>query len=92
MPEGTEGMVVELIDNETNTTTNLLFGNYTIHLPKGTFNNRFELSIRPDKVATSVDNIGDGTTSGNAVRKLLIDGVLYLQKGDMLYDAQGHAL
>ena len=92
MPEGTEGMVIELIDNEMGTTTNLLLSDYSVNLPKGTFNNRFALSIRPDKVATSVDNIGDGSTDGKGVRKLLIDGVLYMQQGNLLYDAQGRII
>ena len=92
MPQGTEGMVVELIDNEMGTTTNLLLSDYSVNLPKGTFNNRFALSIRPDKVATSVDNIGDGSTDGKGVRKLLIDGVLYMQQGNLLYDAQGRII
>ena len=92
MPQGTEGMLVELIDYEQGTSMNLLMSDYTVTLPKGTFDQRFALRLKPDKVATSVDNIGDGNTSGETVRKLLIDGMLYLQKGNMLYDAQGHAL
>jgi hypothetical protein len=42
-------------------------------------------------VATSVDNIGNGA-DGDEVRKLLIDGVLYLVKDGAVYDAQGHAI
>ena len=68
---------------------NLLMSDYTVTLPKGTFDQRFALRLKPDKVATSVDNIGDGNTSGESVRKLLIDGMLYLQKGNITYDAQG---
>jgi hypothetical protein len=91
MPNGTEGMIVELIDYEQGTSTNLLMSDYTITLDKGTFNQRFALRLVPDKVATSVDNIGNGA-NGDEVRKLLIDGVLYLQKGNNTYDAQGHAI
>ena len=89
MPEGTEGMLVELIDYEQGTSMNLLMSDYTVTLPKGTLDQRFALRLKPDKVATSVDNIGDGNTSGESVRKLLIDGMLYLQKGNITYDAQG---
>jgi hypothetical protein len=64
---------------------------YTITLDKGTFNQRFALRLKPDKVATSVDNIGN-EANGDEVRKLLIDGVLYLQQGTNTYDAQGHAI
>ena len=89
MPEGTEGMIVELIDYEQGTSMNLLMSDYTVTLPKGTLDQRFALRLKPDKVATSVDNIGDGNTSGETVRKLLIDGMLYMQRGNITYDAQG---
>ena len=88
MPQGTEGIMVELIDYEQGTCTNLLMSDYTITLNKGTFNQRFALRLKPDKVATSVDNIGNGA-NGDEVRKLFIDGVLYLQQGTNTYDAQG---
>lgn len=91
MPNGTEGMIVELIDYEQGTSTNLLMSDYTITLNKGTFNQRFALRLVPDKVATSVDNIGNGE-NGDEVRKLFIDGVLYLVKDGAVYDAQGHAI
>ena len=89
MPEGTDGIVVELIDYEANTTTNLLFNDYTVNLPKGTFENRFALSVKPDKTATSLENIFNKAT-GDEVKKFIIDGVLYMQKDGVLYDAQGH--
>ena len=91
MPEGTDGIVVELIDYETNTRTNLLLDNYTVTLPAGTNNSRFALSLQPDKTVTSVDNIGNEAT-GDKVKKYLIDGVLYMQKDGVLYDAQGRKL
>ena len=89
MPEGTDGIMVELIDYEANTTTNLLFNDYTVNLPKGTFENRFALSVKPDKTATSLENIVNEAT-GDEVKKFIIDGVLYMQKDGVLYDAQGH--
>ncbi len=89
MPEGTEGMVVELIDYETNTRTNLLLDNYTVTLSTGINETRFALSIRPDKTATSVENIGDEATGA---KKYIIDGQLYLQKDGTVYDAQGRSL
>ena len=88
MPEGTDGIVVELIDYENNTRTNMLLDNYTVNLGKGTFDNRFALHVKPDKTTTSVDNIGNEAT-GDKVKKYLIDGVLYMQKDGVLYDAQG---
>ena len=86
MPDGTDGIVVELIDYETNTTTNLLLDNYTVNLGKGTFDNRFALHVQPSKVTTSVEDIN---TNCNGVKKYLIDGILYMQKDGVLYDAQG---
>ena len=90
MPDGTDGIVVELIDYETNTTTNLLLDNYTVNLGKGTFENRFALHVQPSKVTTSVEDITSGSDS--QVRKYLIDGILYMQKDGVLYDAQGHCV
>ena len=91
MPNGTDGIVVELIDYETNTRTNMLLDNYTVNLGKGTFENRFALHVKPDKTTTSVDNIGNEAT-GDKVKKYLIDGVLYMQKDGVLYDAQGRCV
>jgi hypothetical protein len=90
MPDGTDGIVVELIDYETNTTTNLLLSEYTVNLGKGTFENRFALHVKPSKVVTGVEDINGETTGDKAsVKKYLIDGVLYMQKDGALYDAQG---
>ena len=86
MPDGTDGIVVELIDYETNTRTNMLLDNYTVNLGKGTFENRFALHVQPSKVTTSVGEINTNTTG---VKKYLIDGILYMQKDGVLYDAQG---
>ena len=89
MPDGTDGIVAELIDYQANTTTNLLFNEYTVSLPKGTNETRFALSVKPDKTATSLENIFNEAT-GDEVKKYIIDGVLYMQKDGVLYDAQGH--
>ena len=90
MPDGTGSMVVELIDYETNTRTNLLLSDYIVTLPKGTNEGRFALHIQPQKdVVTGVGNIDGGVNSGEGVKKYLIDGRLYLKKGSVLYDAQG---
>ena len=86
MPEGTDGIVVELIDYETNTRTNMLLDNYTVNLGKGTFESRFALHVKPSKVTTSLEDVNTNTTG---VKKYLIDGILYMQKDGVLYDAQG---
>ena len=88
MPEGTSGTQVELIDYETGISTPLAAMDYTVNMPAGSFDNRFALSIKPDKVTTGVDNLGDEVT-GDKAKKYLIDGTLYLVKDGVMYDAQG---
>ena len=88
MPEGTSGTQVELIDYETGISTPLAALDYTVNMPAGSFDNRFALSIKPDKVTTGVDNLGDEAT-GDKTNKLLIDGALYLVKDGVMYDVQG---
>ena len=94
MPDGTEDMVVELIDYETNTRTNLLLSDYIVTLPKGTSENRFALHIQPQKdVVTSLENIGEGVNNGEAVNKYLIDGKLIIRTAEgVVFDAQGKRL
>ena len=92
MPDGTEGMVVELIDYELETTTNLLLFDYTVTLPKGTNEDRFALHIQPSKsgVTTGVGNVGD---EAKGIEKYLIDGKLIIRTAEgVVYDAQGHRL
>ena len=91
MPQGTSGMIVELVDYLTGTRTNLLLDDYTVTLTAGSYEGRFALSMEPNKVVTDVEDIMGGSNDTN-VRKLLIDGALYMQKDGVLYDAQGHAI
>ena len=94
MPDGTEGMVVELIDYENNTTTNLLLSDYTVTLSAGECENRFMLHIQPEKsgIATYLEQITTSDVHTNSVQKYLIDGHLYLKKDGILYDAQGRQI
>ena len=94
MPDGTAGMVVELIDYETNTTTNLLLSDYAVTLQKGSCENRFVLHIQPEKsgVSTNIGQITGGDLNTNSVQKYIIDGHLYLKKDGIIYDAQGRQL
>lgn len=91
MPDGTEGMVVELIDYETNTRTNLLLSDYTITLSAGSYENRFALHIQPQKdVTTGVGNVGDKV---KGIEKYLIDGKLIIRTAEgAVYDAQGRRM
>ena len=86
MPEGTDGITVELIDYENNTRTNMLLDDYTVDLGKGTFETRFALHVKPDKTVTGLEEVNTNT---NGVKKYLINGILYMQKDGALYDAQG---
>ena len=94
MPDGTEGMVVELVDYELETTTNLLLFDYTVTLPKGTNEGRFALHIQPSKsgVTTNIDQINGGSIHHEGVQKYLIDGQLYIVREGEVFDAQGHRL
>lgn len=88
LPSNTNGVTVELVDNETGTSTNLLALDYTVRLIAGTHEGRFALRIQPSKVTTDLENI-DGEATGYKAKKYIIDGALYLVKDGMLYDAQG---
>ena len=95
MPDGTEGMVVELIDYETNTRTNLLLSDYTTTLPAGSFENRFALHIQPSKsgVTTGIEGAYPQPLPEGKGTKFLIDGKLIIRTAEgVVYDAQGHRL
>ena len=91
MPDGTEGMVVELIDYERDITTNLLLFDYTVTLPAGSNESRFALHIQPNKsgVTTGVENVGD---KAKGIEKYLIDGKLMIRTAEGVFDAQGRRL
>ena len=92
IPEGTSGVGVSLIDNETGTRTNLGLTDYAVTLPAGDHNNRFVLEISPIvQVTTSVEQInGENSDAAlNGVCKKLIDGVLYIIKEGKVFDARG---
>lgn len=90
MPDGTEGMLVSLADHETGMLYNLATGYCDVHLTKGTYEKRFVLEIQPKKGVTTGCN--ESTTDDGTLRKVLIDGNLYIQRGDALYDAAGRTL
>ena len=95
MPDGTEGMVVELIDYYTNTRTNLLLFDYTVDLSAGTCNDRFALHIQPEKsgVATDIDQLTGSDLNVEGVQKYIIDGKLIIRTAEgEVFDAQGHRL
>jgi len=90
LPDGTNGVGVILIDNVANTRTNLSVLDYTVNLTAGTYDNRFVLEISPiHNATTAIEAISDEGLEISGARKVLIDGILYIVKGDKLYDVRG---
>ena len=97
MPDGTDGISVILLDNQTGAHTNMLYDEYTVTLDAGTYENRFSLSVDPNRSATSVENIfGDGNEENGdkatGVKKFIIDGQLFIRTANGLFDAKGQRL
>ncbi len=91
LPDGTDGLRVSLLDNETQEETNLLLGDYMINLPAGTYNDRFSLIIRVGEVATDFGTQIMGE-NGTKVRKVIVGGQLYLIRDGQVFDAFGHSV
>jgi hypothetical protein len=90
IPDGTEGIGVTLIDNETGIRTSLSAVDYTINLSAGTYDDRFLLEISPIKhVATGIETVNEEGLATNGARKIMIDGLLYIVKDGKVFDAQG---
>lgn len=87
IPDGTEGVGVTLIDQETGIRTSLSALAYTVTLEAGTYDERFVLEISPiHNVPTEQSAVRDQQTD---VRKVLIDGLLYIVRDNKMYDARG---
>jgi hypothetical protein len=89
IPDGTEGIGVTLIDSETGIRTPLSALDYTINLSAGTYDNRFVLEISPIQQMPTGIELLNGENGANGVRKVLIDGLLYIVKDGKMFDAQG---
>lgn len=91
MPDGTNGVGVILLDNIAGTRTNLALEDYTVNLTTGTYDGRFSLEISPIvQTSTDIDQINFDSKDG--VRKVMVDGVLYILKNGAVYDAQGRMI
>ena len=89
MPDGTSGIGVTLIDNETGERTSLSALDYTINLTAGSYENRFVLEISPiNETPTSIEPSVSVTPHAEA-RKVCIDGILYIVREGKIYDARG---
>ena len=87
IPDGTEGVGVTLIDQETGIRTSLSALAYTVSLEAGTYDERFVLEISPiHNVPTEQSAVRDQQAD---VRKVLIDGLLYIVRDNKMYDARG---
>ena len=90
MPEGTNGVSVVLIDNIAGTRTNLALSDYTVALGKGDLSDRFMLEIAPIKqMPTDIENVQGDNVHSTKVRKVMIDGILYIVKDGKVFDARG---
>ncbi len=90
IPEGTDGIGITLVDNETGVRTLLSALDYTIHLEAGTYDQRFILEISPiQNTPTGLEEpTSDSSLKGRA-QKRIIDGVLYIVKDGKIFDARG---
>ena len=88
MPEGTNGVSVILIDNIAGTRTNLALTDYTVYLTAGTHDERFILEISP-MAQTPTDIEQTSSDSKDGVRKVMVDGVLYILRDGQVFDARG---
>jgi hypothetical protein len=90
IPNGTSGIGITLVDNETGIRSNLALEEYTVALDEATYEGRFYLEISPIKhVATGIEEItGDGVQD-TEVRKVMVDGILYIIKDGKVYSTQG---
>lgn len=90
MPEGVENIGITLVDNETGIHTNLSAGQeYTLTLNNGICENRLFIEVSPIQNTPTDLEYTTGDTREQSVRKVLIDGKLYIVCDGVVYDAQG---
>ncbi len=81
---------VKLLDKTTNQWYDLMSEPYEFSVGRENNTTRFVLSVRverknPPQIATDIENIG----SSDGPRKLLINGHVYIQRGNRIYDITG---
>jgi len=87
IPDGTNGIGITLIDEETGIRTSLSALDYTVELAAGDYTERFWLEISPvQQTPTDIEAVSGQPSE---VRKVLIDGILYIVKDGKMYDATG---
>ena len=90
IPDGTNGVGITLIDEETGVRTLLSALDYTVNLTAGTHDGRFILEISPiQNTPTDIENVQGDNVQCTKVRKVMIDGILYIVKDGKIFDARG---
>lgn len=96
MPSENSEVEPVLYDAETKTSTPLNMLDYSVELAKGKYENRFYIVLgrKSPEVVTAVENVDiNGMNLPNdGVRKLLINGQLYMLRDGRLFDATGKAV
>ena len=91
MPDGTNGTGIVLIDKIAGTRTNLALTDYTVNLTAGTYDERFEIELSPiAQTPTDIENVQGDNVQSTKVRKVMVDGILYIVKDGVVFDAQGN--
>ena len=88
MPSNFSGTAT-LVDTFTGARTNLALSDYEVELEKGIITDRFLLELSIEKVTTVMETVNGGGVVDTDVRKVLIDGVLYIVKDGKVFDARG---
>lgn len=89
LPDGGQGVGITLVDNSNGERTNLSAGlPYTFHAEAGQIDTRFYVEISPIKQTTT--GIEPGVNEHDAkIRKVMIDGLLYIVRDGKMFDATG---
>lgn len=90
MPSSFSGTAT-LIDTETGERTNLAISDYEATLPKGVVDDRFLLEISDiSNVITDIEyTTGEGSLKDGKPHKFVQNGLLYIVRDGVIYDAQG---
>ncbi|MBQ4018139.1 MAG: hypothetical protein II605_02730, partial [Paludibacteraceae bacterium] len=81
---------INLIDYTTGIVTDLLQYSYTFTTERTQNDARFALNVVPrQETPTGIENGANGANDANGVRKLLIDGKMYIILNGKMFDATG---
>lgn len=81
---------LDLIDYETSEVTNLLASDYIFSANRSQDDSRFALHVVPRKqTPTDIGDVGEDRTTPRDVRKILLNGTMYIVRDGLLFDATG---